>query len=102
MFELDAYIYVNIAVYILGLSATLAIAIIAQYLKPQLKPFPSQVFGMGDTLLCAQTQHHNPHALPQVELPTSKTLPLRMNSSEGIGDNVPTASNPAKVSASGS
>lgn len=99
MFSLHPFIYIKIAAYILGLSATVAWAI-AQYLKRQLKPAPSQVSCIGDAVFTADSQRPAKSSLPQVERPTSKTLTLSMNSSEDTWDDRPTASNPPKVSAS--
>jgi len=60
------------------------------------------VLGIGDDLFNAEKQRPTKRALLQVQIPTSKTLTLSMNSSEATLDFSPTASNPPQVSASAS
>ena len=99
MFELDPFIYIEIAVYILGLWAIVALARV-QYLKWQLKPCPSQALGIGDFLFLAEKQHPTHNSQPLVGPATNKTITGNTDSSEAENPDRPDASNPPKVSTS--
>lgn len=99
MLELDPFIYIEIAVYILGLSATVALAR-AQYLKWQLKPFPSQALRIGDFLFLAEKQHPTQNSRPLVGPATNKTITANTDGSETENPDRPDASDPPQVSVS--